>query len=372
MFIKWTICSNKILSYTNLSLKKNNEKIILCHGVFDVLHYGHLNHFEFAKKKASKLIVSVTHDNFVNKGPDRPINKIHDRVRLLSSLNVVDHVVVSPYSSAAEIINLLKPHFYLKGEEYQKSKNDVAGNLKIEKKACLKNNVKLIFSDGATFSSSKIINKLDTQNSKKIKFLNKLKNKITPKGIVKIFNSIKSKKILVIGETIIDRYIFSEVVGKSGKEPMLVLSEKFKSDCVGWAAAIAKQIVSYSNNISFLTCLGEKKEYLKSVNNYLRGININYLFKKSSPTILKMRYVDEASNTKMLGVYNINDQQLNKIDENKVLNILKKNISKFDLVIISDYGHGFLTKKISSFISKNAKNISVNCQINANNNGLPY
>ena len=83
-----------------------------------------------------------------------------------------------------------------------------------------------------------------------------------------------------------------------------------------------------------------------------------------------MRYVDEASDTKMLGVYNINDKPLNKIDENKVLKLLKKNISKFDLIVISDYGHGFLTQKISSFISKNAKNISVNCQINANNNGL--
>jgi len=361
----------KILTIDQLKKFRNTEnKIILCHGVFDVLHYGHLNHFEFAKEKASKLIVSVTHDRFVNKGPNRPINKINDRLRLLASLEIIDYVVCSPYASAVEMIDFLKPNYYLKGEEYQNIKNDTAGNLNKEKKICKKNKVKILFSTGANFSSSKIINKLDYENLKQKKFLKRLRDKINSKEIQKTFNLIKKKKILVIGETIIDRYIFSEVIGKSGKEPMLVLNEKFRHDYVGGAASISKQILNYSNDISFLTCLGEKKEHLKLVDNYLKGVRVNYIFKKTSPTILKMRYVDEASNTKMLGVYNINDKHLGKNDEDKVLKLLKKNISKFDLVIISDYGHGFLTQKISSFISKNAKKISVNCQINANNSGL--
>ena len=68
---------NKIIPFINLEkkikdLKKNKKKIVLCHGVFDLLHPGHFKHFKTAKNYGDILIVSVTADNFVNKGPDRP------------------------------------------------------------------------------------------------------------------------------------------------------------------------------------------------------------------------------------------------------------------------------------------------------------
>ena len=114
----------------------------------------------------------------------------------------------------------------------------------------------------------------------KLKFLNNLKIKLNQIRYKKIFNSISQKKILVIGETIIDRYVFSEVVGKSGKEPMLVLNEKFKSDYVGGAASIVKQIVSYNKNLHFLTCLGEKKNILKQSQTIYQVQKFNIFLKK--------------------------------------------------------------------------------------------
>ena len=54
-------------------MSKKKQIVGMCHGVFDVVHYGHLKHFETAKKKVDKLVVSVTSDEFVNKGPDKPI-----------------------------------------------------------------------------------------------------------------------------------------------------------------------------------------------------------------------------------------------------------------------------------------------------------
>tara|TARA_B100001057_G_scaffold376173_2_gene381112 strand:- start:1016 stop:2530 length:1515 start_codon:yes stop_codon:yes gene_type:complete len=362
---------SKIISTEKLKkIKIKNKKIILCHGVFDVLHYGHLNHFEFAKKKAQHLVVSVTTDKFVNKGPNRPINNINHRIRMLSNLSIVDNIVCSDSSSAVEIIKLLKPNFYLKGEEYLNKKNDIAGNLNKEKLACKGNNVKMIYSYGPVSSSSEIINKSSLGYSKTKRFLSILRKKLSNDKVKEMFKIINSKKILVIGETIIDRYLFSEVVGKSGKEPMLVLTEKSKKDYIGGAASIAKQVSSLCEKTSFLSCLGENKNYLKTINNYLGNVKAKYIFKSNSPTILKTRYVDETSNTKMLGVYKINDIQLNKPNENQTLNFLKNKINKYDLVIVSDYGHGFLTKKISKLISTKSKKLSVNCQINANNNGL--
>ena len=75
-----------ILNKLGNQLKKNNKKIILCHGVFDLVHLGHLEYFKSSKKHGDVLIVSVTKGKFVNKGPNRPYNNDKDRVKFLSSL----------------------------------------------------------------------------------------------------------------------------------------------------------------------------------------------------------------------------------------------------------------------------------------------
>ena len=67
------IVSIEFLKKTVVKLKKNKKKVVLCHGVFDLLHLGHIRHFEEAKKLGDYLIVSVTPNKFVEKGPGRPV-----------------------------------------------------------------------------------------------------------------------------------------------------------------------------------------------------------------------------------------------------------------------------------------------------------
>jgi bifunctional ADP-heptose synthase (sugar kinase/adenylyltransferase) len=68
--------SDKIKTVESLALvlasirgQKSARKIVLCHGVFDLLHVGHIRHFEQAKKLGDILVVTVTPDIYVNKGP---------------------------------------------------------------------------------------------------------------------------------------------------------------------------------------------------------------------------------------------------------------------------------------------------------------
>ena len=84
----------KIIDKNNIDkilyqLRKNNKKIVLCHGVFDLLHYGHLKHFETAKKQGDVLFVSVTHDQFIDKGFNRPFFKNQQRLESLSSISEI-------------------------------------------------------------------------------------------------------------------------------------------------------------------------------------------------------------------------------------------------------------------------------------------
>ena len=86
----------KIIDKKKLShLRKSFKSIGLCHGVFDLLHIGHIQYLEEAKKKVDILVVSVTSENQVNKTPNRPYFSNEERMLALSALNSVDFLVLS-------------------------------------------------------------------------------------------------------------------------------------------------------------------------------------------------------------------------------------------------------------------------------------
>ncbi len=363
---------SKIISINEIKKKKlNNKKVILCHGVFDLLHIGHLRYFKEAKNLGDILVVSVTSDEFVNKGPGKPRFDINTRMEALENIKTIDYIIRSDFSTAEKIIKILKPSFYVKGKDYKKNTNDISKNIFKEIKAAKLSKTKVYYTKSAIYSSSKLINdsELNPLNEKQRNKIKDLKTFLKKKSFEEILVKLKKLNVLVIGETILDRYVFCETIGKSGKEPMLVLKEKRTKDYVGGAASIALQISKFVRNTTLISSLGEKKEHKNFFFKKLEKINKKYIYKKSSPTIVKKRYVDDASNSKTLGVYSINDDRLNISDENKLKSIIKKNISKNDIIIISDYGHGLISNRLSDFISKSSKRIFVNCQVNANNKG---
>lgn len=132
-----------INSYKELSKLKSKGKIIgLCHGVFDILHSGHLDHLKSAKEKVDILVVSITADEYINKGPFQPINNSYKRISQLSSLEFVDYVFINKEITSLKVLNSLKPDFYIKGKDYKKG--DFTKNLLLEKKTVEKNNGKAI------------------------------------------------------------------------------------------------------------------------------------------------------------------------------------------------------------------------------------
>ena len=123
-------------------LKCNGKKIGLCHGVFDIIHAGHIGHFEEVKKKCDYLFVTITEDKFVNKGPNRPVNNHYFRAKVLDSLKQVDYVAINYSPDATESISLIKPNFYFKGKDYR-GKKDLTERLHKEKKQLRKLILKL-------------------------------------------------------------------------------------------------------------------------------------------------------------------------------------------------------------------------------------
>ena len=353
--------------------KLNNKKIILCHGVFDLLHAGHIMHFQESKNLGDILIVSLTPDKYVLKGPNRPIMNLKERMEVISQLECVDYVVENFKPDAATIINDIRPDIYSKGSDYKKDKDDYTGKIIDEKKSIQKVGGKIYFTKSRLFSSSKIINDLSINlNDKQKQYLKLTKSKISSSNISfeKNIEDLKELKVLIIGEAIIDKYIFCEALGKSGKEPMLVMRDLESQKFLGGTLAIAKNISSFCKKVSVLTYLGSEKSEIKFMKKNLpKNVELNYVIKENSPSILKTRYIEQINSTKLFGVYSIGDDLISKKTEKHLLNKLKKNIKKFDLVIVSDYGHGLITDKLRAYIMKNSKFLSVNAQLNAANIG---
>ena len=351
-------------------LKKNEKKkIILCHGVFDILHIGHIDYFEEAKKFGDKLIVSITCDKYVKKGENRPKFNEKLRKKFLDNIKCVDLVIINKDITPIKIIKRIKPSFYVKGSDYKVMKKDITGNIFLEKKAVESVGGKLKFTDTRIFSSSEIINEKTlnrTLDQKKV--IKKIKRFVQSEDYLSLFKDLKSKKIILIGESIIDKYIYCDVVGKSGKEPLLVSKKIKEKNMIGGSLSIANILSCFCKQVDLITYHGDdgvRDKFIKKKLN--KNITLHSFKKTNSPTITKVRYIDNYQKTKLFGIYDIEDNEIEDNVIKKTISLIEKLKKRSDALFIIDYGHGLLTKKIVNLINKLKIFKSLNVQYNAFN-----
>ena len=352
-------------------LKCNGKKIGLCHGVFDIIHAGHIGHFEEVKKKCDYLFVTITEDKFVNKGPNRPVNNHYFRAKVLDSLKQVDYVAINYSPDATESISLIKPNFYFKGKDYR-GKKDLTERLHKEKKAVKKINSKIIFTESPLQSSTQIINKSFSYvlDSRLAKFLEKKnKKKLLIKSIESLKN-IENKKVLIVGDAIIDQYDAVKPLNKPIKESILA-TRYLKTDIyLGGVFAAAVNLSQFNNNVSICTVMGNDKDIKSSLNKFKKKIKNKIFYEKEKITTRKRRFVENAYNKKISEVYFMDDNLLGKKNKKKMISYLRKEVNKFDTVIIIDYGHGFIDQDIYKVLKQKAKFLAINCQSNSANLGF--
>ncbi len=129
--------------------RSKGKKIVHCHGVFDLLHIGHIRHFEQAKKLGDILVVTVTPDRYVNKGSHRPAFPEDLRAESIAALDCVDYVAINNWPTAVETIKLLKPHIYAKGSDYRDAHKDYTGKIVDEEAAVRSVGGEVAFTDFA-------------------------------------------------------------------------------------------------------------------------------------------------------------------------------------------------------------------------------
>ena len=364
--------SNRINTLTDklkyLKLKK--KKIGLCHGVFDLVHIGHIRHFKAAKNKVDFLVLSITGDKYVNKGSGRPYFNQLLRSEFASSIKYIDAVIISNNFSSEKVISLIKPNFYFKGSDYKDNKKDITGKILKEKKLVEKFNGKIVYTDDIVFSSSSLINNFNsTFNLEQKKFLKELKKNYSVDEVLSYLYKLSDQKILIFGESIVDKYVYCDVLGKSGKEPYLVYKRKKEDVFLGGSLAIANQTYQFNKNITLVTNIKKKTQEEKFIKKNLpKDVKLKVI-DSDHENIIKTRYLDKVSNVKVFGCYDIDDLKYSDQEIKKNSKILNQLSDKNDMMIICDYGHGLINKELSTKISKIKINKSLNTQLNAANIG---
>ena len=345
--------------------------VALCHGVFDLLHPGHVQHFKVARKLAEVLVVSITADSYVNKGPGRPIFNQEIRAETLAALQDIDYVVICENPTAIELLNEVRPNFYVKGSDYVNAGDDVTGMIVKEKEALEKHGGKIHYTDEMTSSSSLLINKFfsniapDAQEWIKIF---KLDNGYDQ--VVKALDKILQLNVLVLGETIIDQYTYCSPLAKSSKDPILAFHQHKTNLFPGGVLTIANNCSSWVNQVKVISFSAPKDATLDSL---MWKMNSNILTEfietTDRPTILKHRYVEFGSKTRVFEYYDFSELDLPPETSGKILNSISEEIPRVDLVLAADYGHGFFSLPVISLLQSSFCFLSVNTQANAGNRG---
>mgnify|MGYP001259779095 CR=1 FL=1 len=330
----------KIISLENLSYIKNkhkNEKIIMCHGVFDVVHPGHIRHFLFAKSKANILVVSCTSDKFINKGIYRPHVPEKLRAFNLAVLEMIDYVIIDNAKKPLNLITKLKPNFFAKGFEYNKNQEQ-SHETKEEIDLVESYGGEMIFTPGdIVFSSSKIIDKLTPKiDDEKLLYLIE-HNNIKFEKLEEIIKNFKKLKVHVVGDTIVDTYTNTNFIVGQSKTPTFSLLYESEKNFIGGAAIVALHLKSAGAKVRFTSLIGKDKlgthvaQALKK-----QKIILNLMVDKKRPTVNKN--LISSGEYKLVKIDKIDNSPINNSQLIQILNSIKK--SKEDIIILSDFRHG--------------------------------
>jgi rfaE bifunctional protein nucleotidyltransferase chain/domain len=368
------IKSPEALASILASLKQEGKKVALCHGAFDLLHRGHVHQFEQALAKVDLLVVSLTADAFIVKGPDRPVFNQTIRAEMEAVLEVVDFVVITESPTAVEVIKLLRPDYYVKGEAYKDASQDTIGNIGVEEDAIKSVGGEMLFTHEMQIRSTPLINSwIDPFPPEVVAYLGSFKEKFPFSVFAEALESFQALRVLLIGEVIIDQYDYVEPMDTSPKGGVIATRYLGSESFAGGILACANHMATLCSTVDVVSTLGAHHSHEQFVRESLVG-NVQpwFLMRDGQETLVKQRQVEKNYYRKITETYRGSDVALNDSEERDVLAHVGSIIDDYDLVFVVDYGHGLMTPKIVDLVSRNRARhkLAVNVQVNSANKGF--
>lgn len=372
--------SNKIIPFDQAPaifdrLRAEKKKIVQCHGTFDLVHPGHIYHLEEAKELGDILVVTLTAEAFVNKGPGRPYFNDVMRSKNLAALACVDYVVVVPHPAAVEAIECVKPYIYCKGTEYEIPSNDVTGNIHDDIITVEKFGGQVRYIGSVVFSSTKLINRAFDHVPVAIKeFCAELARECPPEEFRRAVDAFSNLRVLIIGDIIFDRYTYVKVQGLTSKNR--ILSGRFLNEetQAGGALAMYRHIRRFSDQVDLIGLIGTEPWAGDLLRTYLPPEDDLCIRDEKFATIVKQRFVEPLGEgkelSKLFSINLIDADPPGSATVNLLLQKIESVIAGYDLVVVGDFGHGVMTEPVRRLVEAKAPFLAVNCQTNSNNHGF--
>lgn len=352
-------------------LRRSGKKVVQAHGTFDLLHVGHVRHLEAAQALGDVLIVTVTADRFVNKGPGRPVFGEALRAEMLATLHYVDWVGVSESPDAISAIEHIRPDIYVKGQDYQDPQGDVTGKITYEREAVERHGGRIHFTDEIMFSSSELINRHFNVFEPHIRdHLDSLRSNGGLNELIELIERVRDYRVVLVGDTIIDEYQYVLPMGKPPKENIIATRLQDCELFAGGIVAAANHVASFCKEVEIVTCLGSSDSHEDLVRASLHpNVRLHAIKRPGVPTTLKRRFVDPSYMRKLFEVYVMDDEPLTRDLQGELNDLIAELAPKSDIVIVGDFGHGLIGQSTIEKLTASAPFLAVNTQTNSGNMG---
>ena len=188
--------------------------------------------------------------------------------------------------------------------------------------------------------------------------------------IVDNMNSLKDMKILLVGDGIIDEYYYCESMGKSPKAQLIVNKYVTHEVFAGGAFAIANHVAGICDRVQLVTLLGRedtREDFIRE--NLKPNVGVKFFYRDEGPSIVKRRYISQHHKQKIFEINHINDSNISGKFESEVVDYLESIVHEYDLILVSDFGHGFITDNLIQKIEEFPVKLAVNAQTNGANAG---
>ena len=359
------------------ALRSGGKTIALCHGVFDLVHPGHIVHFEQAKGMADVLVVSVTAAKYVRKGPGRPYFDDGMRLKFLSTIGYIDYILLSEEFTVDDIIEAVEPDIYVKGSEYADEAADITGKIKEERELVELHGGIVRYTSGPVYSSTKLINTAMSGMSEEVRhYMEGFKLYHDMDEILGYAQKAEKLKVLVVGDVIVDRYTYCKVQGLMSKDMGYSARQTSTEDYLGGAVAVARHLATFSEDVALMSVIGNEEEIRRRMFDEVSDrIQLKLTYSSECPTIVKHRYLTRNAKReeykKIFAITNIPEKmRFDNGSMEKFKNRLREKIGFYDAVFLCDFGNGLIDRETMDIIQEGAKYLVLNCQTNSSNYGL--
>ncbi len=334
-----TLCLDRLLAL-RAQARLAGKTVVHCHGCFDIVHPGHIHHLESARALGDLLIVSVSSDANVNKGPDRPLIPDDLRAASLGALECVDAVYINPDPTAVELLGRLQPDIFVKGREYQTSADP---RFLAERDAVTAAGGRVEFSSAdVVYSSTSIISSIardDFEAHKIGRF--RQRHALADATLANLVARLRGLRIVVVGDHLLDRYHFCDATGIAGEAPMMSLRCMEQTDYDGGAAIIARHLAALGAAPTLLCHLPDGADADATLARLAcEGVGVDALRHRRGG-VAKHRYLVDGQ--KMMKVDHGAPAALDSRDEATVADRLFEAADGADAVIFADFGYGMVT-----------------------------